>query len=319
MRVLIIGGTVFLGRHLVEQALLRGHQVTLFNRGKTNPIRFDGVTQVHGDRDGELGRLGDQSFDVAIDTCGYLPRLVGESAAFLSDRVEHYTFISSVSVYDTYWPGINEDSPVETMVDPSSENLEVNSYGARKAACERAAEEAMPGRVLAIRPGLIVGKWDPSGRFTWWAHRVARGGEVLAPAPPERLVQVIDVVDLASWTLSLAERRVTGIFNASGPAQAFPMAAMLRQIKAVTDSDATFRWIDTEKLEALEVGHWMELPLWLPAEMQGMLEINIEQALSRGLTFRPFRETIVDALHEETPLPDNVGMEPEKESALLQK
>ena len=185
MNLLILGGTVFLGRHLVEAALARGHAVTLFNRGQHNPDLFPEVERLRGDRDGDLQALEGRRWDAVVDTCGYVPRVVRASAEMLAPNVDHYTFISSISVYaDTSKPGIDEQAPVGTLDDPTTEEVTGESYGPLKALCEQAAEAAMPGRVLNIRPGLIVGPHDPTDRFTYWVRRVAEGGEVLAPGNP---------------------------------------------------------------------------------------------------------------------------------------
>ena len=185
MDLLILGGTRFLGRHLVEAALGDGHRVTLFNRGLSNPDLFPEVETINGDRDGDISVLQGRCWDAAIDTCGYVPRVVRASAGLLADAVDHYTFVSSISVYsDAIGPGADEDAPVEELEDPGVEEVTGETYGGLKALCERAAEEEMPGRVLNVRPGLISGPHDPTDRITYWPRRVAAGGEVLAPDRP---------------------------------------------------------------------------------------------------------------------------------------
>src|SRR5262245_38592594 len=194
MKLLILGGTVFLGRYLVETALAHGHEVTLFNRGQHNPDLYPDVEKLHGDRDGGLDILRGRRWDAVIDTCGYVPRVVRASAELLAGAVDHYTFISSISAYPSFKAiGNDERPPVGTLADPTVEEVTGESYGPLKALCEQAVEQALPGRTLNIRPGLIVGPYDPSDRFTYWPHRVAQGGEVLAPGRPERHVQVVDV------------------------------------------------------------------------------------------------------------------------------
>ena len=198
MKLLILGGTVFLGRHLVEAAQARGHQLTLFNRGQHNPELFAGVEKLRGDRSGDLSALRGRRWDAVIDTCGYIPRIVRASAELLADAVDHYTFVSSLSVYaDTSRPGIDESAPVGQLADETVEDITGETYGPLKALCEQAAGRALPGRVLTVRPGLIVGPHDPTDRFTYWPVRVARGGALLAPGRPERRVAFVDVRDLA--------------------------------------------------------------------------------------------------------------------------
>lgn len=210
MRLLVLGGTLFLGRHVVEAALARGHEVTLFNRGLTAPGLFPEAEHVAGDRDGGLDALRGRGFDGVVDTLRDDPRLVGAAAALLGPAVERYCFVSSISVYaDLSRPGWDERSPLRE---------EGDDYGARKARCERAVEAAVGDRALLLRPGLIVGPWDPTNRFAYWATRLARGGEILAPGPPELPVQVIDARDLAGWTVRALEEGRAGVFNAVGPA-----------------------------------------------------------------------------------------------------
>ena len=201
MRLLVLGGTRFLGRHLVEAALREGDAVTIFHRGRTNPDLFAGqVERISGDRDGDLDALASGEWDAVVDTCGYVPRVVAASAAALSSRCGHYTFVSSESVYgDVGEPGIDESAPVDELVDPATEVVDNETYGGLKALCEAAAEAAMPGRVLNLRPGLIVGPWDRLDRFAYWPRRIAAGGDVLVPGRPERAVQFIDGRDLAGW------------------------------------------------------------------------------------------------------------------------
>ncbi|WP_089717471.1 NAD-dependent epimerase/dehydratase family protein, partial [Candidatus Entotheonella palauensis] len=224
MQILMLGGTRFLGCHLVEAALNQGHEVTLFNRGQTHPGWFAQVERLQGDRDGDLSALEGRHWDAVIDTCGYVPRLVRASAELLAARVEHYTFISTASVYaDPSRHGMDEESPVGTLEDERLEDVNGNTYGPLKVLCEQAAEAAMPGRVLTIRSGLIVGPFDPSDRFTYWPVRIAQGGEVLAPAGPGKRIELIDVRDLAEWIVRMAGARATGIYNASGAREALTM------------------------------------------------------------------------------------------------
>ncbi len=297
MRILIIGGTVFVGRHLVEVALARGHTVTLFNRGQHNPELFPTAERIKGDRNGGLDALAGRQWDAVIDTCGYIPRSVRESASLLANQVGHYTFISTISVYADYsQAGIDEAAPVGRLDDPTVEEVTGERYGPLKALCEAAAEAAMPGRVLTVRPGLIVGPHDPTDRFPYWPVRVARGGAVLAPGDPAQQVQLIDVRDLAEWTIGMVEMNATGIYNATGPAQPLTMQQLLAECNAVADHKADFTWVSEAFLIEQGVGAFIELPLWVPAAMAGLEQIDCQKAIKAGLAFRPLATTIADTL-----------------------
>lgn len=322
MRILLIGGTIFLGRHLVEAALARGHDITLFNRGKHGPELFPEVEKIRGDRDGGLAVLEGRRWDAVIDTCGYVPRVVSASARFFADKADHYTFISSCSVYDLATANPDETTPVLTMPDETVEQITGETYGPLKALCEQAAEAAMPGRVLNVRPGLIVGPHDPSDRFTYWPWRLARGGEVLAPGRPERSVQFIDGRDLAQWNIRMVEAGATGIYNATGMGRPLPMAEVLETCQAAAGTNATFTWIPDEWLLEQKVGPWMEVPLWIPeGGSEGMYSTNISKAVAAGLTFRPLAETVRDTLEWERTRPADLqrraGLKPEREAELL--
>jgi 2'-hydroxyisoflavone reductase len=325
MRLLILGGTVFLGRAVVEAALQRGHQVTLFNRGKSNPGVYPQVEKLVGDRGGTLSELQGRRWDAVIDTCGYVPRLVRNSAEYLAGAVDHYIFISTLSVYASFAdPGINENAPVGALSDPTIEEVNGDTYGPLKALCEQAVLTAMPGRALVLRPGLIVGPFDPTDRFTYWPRRVARGGAVLAPGRPERTVQFIDVRDLAEWTLRMVEAGSTGIYNADGPAQPCSMGELLAVSKEVSGSDAVFNWVTESFLLEQKVGEWMEMPLWVPEsqpENAGFFAFDCSEAFSAGLTFRPLAETVRATLEWDATLPADralkAGITPQREAELL--
>src|SRR6266487_2610867 len=214
MRILVLGGTQFLGRHFVEAALRGGHEVTLFNRGRTRPQLFPGAEHRRGDRDGDLRSLAGGKWDAVVDTSGFVPRVVQQSAQLLRSRVGRYLFVSSVSVYaDFSRPGVDEDAPVARL-EEETEDHRSRAYGALKALCEETVRETYGAHTTIVRPGLIVGPWDPTGRFTYWPVRIADGGRVLAPEPRDAPVQVIDARDLAEWCLHLLERDVEGTFNA---------------------------------------------------------------------------------------------------------
>jgi 2'-hydroxyisoflavone reductase len=287
MKILILGGTVFLGRHVAETALARGHNVTLFNRGRHNSHLFPEAEKLRGDRDTDLAALRDRRFDAVIDTSGYRPEQVRAAAEALR-QVDHYTFVSSISVYRRFPPGPSFDERA-----PVAEGTE--GYGPLKARAEDALETALPGRVAHVRPGLIVGPHDPTDRFTYWPRRVAHGGDVLAPGRQERPIQFVDVRDLADWCVRLSEERVVGVFNAVGPGSTLTMGELLEECRTVTGSDARFTWLSDEELAAAGVEPWTELPLWIPekdSDFGGLLLADNRRAVATGLTFRPLADTI---------------------------
>jgi len=296
-RILILGGTGFLGPALVEVALARGHALTLFNRGKTRPHLFPEVEKLRGDRDGGLDVLKGRTWDAVIDNSGYLPRLVKASAELLAPAAGHYLFVSSISVYrDDIPPGADETAPVATMADLANEDVRAN-YGALKARCEQAAEKAMPGRVAVIRPTLIVGPDDPTDRFTYWPVRLVRGGEVLAPGDGLDPVQVVDVRDLAVWMVGVVERKVTGVFNAAGPKETLTMKAMLEGCQAGLGAKAALTWLPAPFLAAQRVAPWDDMPSWIPRGPDaGMNQVSNARAVAAGLTFRPIADTARDTM-----------------------
>jgi 2'-hydroxyisoflavone reductase len=283
MRILVLGGTVFLGRHVVAEARARGHELTLFSRGIHGADRPD-VERLRGDRGGDLAPLRGRAWDAVIDTSGYRPEHVAATARL---DVGHYVFVSTCNVYPA-WPEapVDEDAPVwrEAKED----------YGPLKAACERAAEAALPGRVAHVRAGLIVGPHDNVFRLPWWVRRIARGGVVPAPGDPARRVQLVDARDLAAWMLDLAERRVAGHFNATGPIGQATMGEVLEAAVDATGSAAELRWIGDEALVAAGVEPWTELPLWMPPAFRGTWAVETGRAQAAGLRCRPVRETVAD-------------------------
>ena len=337
MKILVIGGTRFVGRHFVMAALARGHELTLFNRGRHVAEAFAGVETIHGDRHTELHKLAGRRWDVVLDTCGLLPRAVTASAEALRDAVDVYVFVSSQSVYaDVSRPGVDETSPTETLRQEQLDRANAidaptasaasygDLYGGLKTLCEQAAETAMPGRVLVQRPGLIVGPYDYTDRFTYWVARVARGGKVLAPGRPERPVQFIDARDLADWTVKMIEEKRVGVYNCNGVPGAVTMQSLLNECKAVSGSDASFKWVDEEFLLQHQVGAWMELPLWLPESeenLKGFMFVNSDKAIEAGLKFRSLKETVADTLTWYQTVAANeplkAGLNPEKEQKLL--
>src|SRR5579885_1714759 len=291
MQILILGGTQFLGRHAVEAALARGHDVTLFNRGRTRPELFPEVERLRGDRDGDLGALAGRAFDAVVDTSGYVPRVVRETIDALGD-VGHYTFVSSISVYADVSSPPTEDSPVAELEEPTEDWRE--AYGQLKADCEDVVRERFPNAFVP-RPGLIVGPWEPTGRFTYWPQRFADGGRVLVPAPPDADAQVIDARDLAAWIVRSAESGLAGTFNAVD--RPVSRATLFETCNRVAATDAELVWVDPSLLLEQGVGEWMELPLWIAdSSFAGMLSVDPSPALAAGLEPRPLEETVRDTL-----------------------
>jgi 2'-hydroxyisoflavone reductase len=281
--------------------------VTLFNRGRTAPGLFDGVEELHGDRKGDLSALAGRTWDAVVDTSGYVPRDVRASAEALRDS-GRYVFVSSVSVYADLSSGPTESSAVAELGDlPADELLpDYSNYGALKALCEDEVRTVFGERALVIRPGLIVGPHDPTGRFTYWARRVRRGGEILAPGPQERRVQFVDVRDLAEWVVAAGERGLSGTFNATN--EGVPWGELL--------AGADVTWVSDEFLLAHGVGEWMELPLWIGSPgYAGMHAADVSRAVGAGLRFRPVAETLAGAA--DAPAVDGVGLTPEREVELL--
>ena len=307
MRILILGGTVFLGRAIVEAAVAAGHELTLFNRGRTNPELFPEVEKLRGDRDGDLDALRGRSWDAVVDVAGYLPRVVRQSVEAV--EAPYYLFVSTRSVYADPSDSPDEDAPLHGDVD-SEEIME--HYGALKAMCERVAAER---HGAIVPPGLIVGPHDPTGRFTYWPHRIARGGDVLAPGPAEEPVTLIDVRDLGEWIVRLCENATHGVFNAI---ERTTWGELLAACVRATGSDARFVWIPSEWLADQGVGEWMELPLWVSSdEMKGLHDVRNDRAVAAGLSFRRLEETARATLAQ-AELTDEAGLRPEREADLLE-
>lgn len=331
-RLLILGGTAFLGPEVVEAAKKRNWTITLFNRGKTHPEFFPELEKLRGDRKNDLKSLEGREWDFCVDTSGYVPRHVRDSATLLRDHVKQYVFISTISVYGMSVPkiGMTEDDPVAPLpegTDPATDSVTGLTYGPLKALCEKAAEESMPGRVTNIRPGLIVGPNDPTDRFTYWPVRVAKGGDVLCPGTPNDPVQVVDVRDLAEFTIRALETGTVGVFNATGPQGGMPIGEMLEACKraAGPSCDAKFCWGDAKFLEEHSVGPWQDMPTWVPpeGEMAGFSRIDVRKAIAKGLAFRPIEETARDTLAWWKTLPEErraklkAGISPEREAEAL--
>ena len=290
MKLLILGGTSFVGRHLVLAARAAGAEVTLFNRGRTNAGLFSDLERITGDRDGDLGALHGRRWDAVLDVNGYVPRLVDAAAAALGDACDHYTYVSTVSVYGmTGETGPDEDHPVAPL-ERDTEEVTGETYGPLKARCEDVVRQRFGDRALIVRPGVVVGPYDPTERFVRWIRRAADGGEILAPGDPAGPMQFIDARDLADWTLRMLLAGRGGTFNTVRPA--VPMADVLQACLDVTGAGATLTWVSEDFLPEQQVTYWSDLPIWLPREHNGMLQVDPSRAVAAGMTFRPLEDTV---------------------------
>lgn len=329
LRILILGGTGFLGPAIVRAAQARGHEVTLFNRDKTNKTLFPDVARLKGNRDPKLDEglkaLETGTWDVCFDDCGYVPRIVAASASMLAPRVGHYVYVSSISAYaSTEKEGVDESAPLGTMPDPSVEDMgkDYANYGPLKALCEQAAERAFPGRCTNVRPGYIVGPEDRTDRFTYWPVRAERGGDMLAPGMPSDPVQIIDVRDLGEWMVRVAESKTVGAFNACGPTTRLGWGEMLAACKAASTNDTKLVWVDAAFLAKQE---GIDMTIWSPYEgkTKGDHMVSNAAAVRAGLTFRPIAVTAKDTLAWFHTLPDErraklkAGLSAEKEAEIL--
>ncbi|HEX2505610.1 MAG TPA: NAD-dependent epimerase/dehydratase family protein [Gaiellaceae bacterium] len=332
MKLLVLGGTLFLGRHAVEAALARGHEVTILSRGLTNPSLYPEVERLAGDRDGDLSALQGRSWDAVVDPSGYVPRVVRRSAELLADAVEHYVFVSSISVYrDLAEQGFDETYPLGELPRDHGENVG-RFYGQLKAGSEEVVREIYGERAAVVRSGLIVGRYDWTNRFGWWVRRVALGGEVLVPDADPWPLQIVHGRDLAHWMLDLAERRVGGTFNATGPERPLDVHAVLEAAREASGSDASFVRVPERFLLEQGVEPFGDLPLWLALPenpgLAGFFSVDVSRALAAGLRFRPLAETISDTLaweRERGAAPDKdygpsalaTGLDPARERQLL--
>ena len=314
MNLLVLGGTVFVGRHVVAAALSAGHAVTIFHRGLSGGAP-DGVAVLHGDRDGDLSALDGHRFDAVIDCSGYTPAQLAGSGAALA-AVDHYLFVSSRSVYRRF--------PVDASFDESAPRLEGDDgYGAQKTRAEDAIAAALPGRTTIVRPGLIAGPCDPTGRFTYWPLRLRRGGDVLAPGRPERIVRCVDARDLAAWCVALVARPPSGVYDVGGVATT--MGALLAEIAAIVGGEARLHWWTDDALVAAGVEPWTGLPLWIPerdAAFGGLMHGSDRRAEAGGFVARPLADTVRDtlawALSPDARTPKAVAtLTPQREAELL--
>ena len=332
LRILMLGGTRFIGPHMAEYAMARGHTITFFNRGKTNADILPSVERIQGDRNGDLSGLEGRTWDAVIDNSGYLPRQVRASAELLHASVPQYLFVSSVSVYASFASANDEDSPVGRLADESVEKVDGETYGPLKALCEAAARQVYgAAHTTVIRPGLIVGPGDNTDRFTYWPARAARGGELAAPGRPTDPVQLIDVRDLAAFAIQAVEQRRAGTFNALSPPDRFTIGNVVDASLVAAERVAAPKpapvpvWIPAEFLAAEKVSAWTDMPVWAPSvgDEAGFAETSAARATAAGLTIRPLEQTTVDTLRWHLARPEGeraslkAGLSPEREAQLL--
>ena len=325
MRALVIGGTRFLGRYLVDELLASNHYVTLFNRGVTQPDAYPSVEKIQGDRHSDIDLLAAREWDVIFDTCGYFPAVVARNADVLEHLADCYVFVSSISVYaDLSLPRLNELSDtVELSKNADPDMDDPTTYGARKAPCELAVEVGFPQKHLFVRPGILTGPGDYSGRFCYWLQRIAQGGEVLAADHKDRPLQFIDVRDLAMWMVRMVEQGEYGVYNTVGPETSYTMGQFLADCQLILGSECAVTWVDEEFLVDQGVEPWQGLPLWIPESLGGLMEISSTKARDKGLSFRPVSSTIRDTWtwmqEEQEPLFEQAGnwIAPNKEQEVL--
>jgi 2'-hydroxyisoflavone reductase len=331
LKILVLGGTRFIGLHMTALALERGHTLTFFNRGKTKTDRYPDIERIKGDRNGEIDGLKGRQWDVVIDNSGYVPRHVRLSAELLAPNVRQYVFTSSISVYPNFAVPRDEKSEVGKLKDETIEKVDGESYGPLKALCEQAVEKALPGRATIIRPGLIVGPDDNTDRFTYWPARAARGGEFIAPGAPTDPFQIIDARDLAAFTINAVEKNITGTYNLVSNVNEFKfgeltdacIAAANKQARPADAPRATF--LPADFLEAQQVAPWSEMPVWLPAkgDEAAFADTSNAAALAKGLKISPLKKTVDDTLawHLTRPVEEReklkAGIAPEKEATVL--
>jgi len=323
MKILILGGTRFIGRHIVTLARAYRHELTTFNRNQTNPGLFRRITTpIYGDRETDLDKLTGE-WDVVIDTCGYLPRIVKKSAEALKERVGRYIFISSISAYANFSKiGITESDPLGKLEDESVEEITGETYGPLKALCEKAVQDVYGASAIIVRPGLVVGPHDPTDRFTYWPVRIARGGDVLVPDRPDAMTQFIDARDLANFIIQLIGKSGSGTFNAVG--NPTTLNTVFETCKRISKSNAHFKWAPIKFLEEHHVEPWSDMPIWIPevGENAGVSHVDTSRAQRAGLNFMPLGKTIQDIYDWESERLENqelkAGLKPEREKELLE-
>ena len=322
MRMLVIGGTAFVGRAAIEEAAARGHEVTVFHRGTVEPADLPDVEHVHGDRNGGLGALTGRSWDVTLDTCAYVPRQVREVSEAIGDAAGHYGFVSTLSVYPyDRLEGLNEDSPMHHPLETDAEEITNDTYGPLKVMCEREALAAFAGRCLIVRPGYIVGPHDRSDRFTYWVRRAARGGEMLVPSPQDMPLQVVDARDLAAFTIDRLVAKTNDVYGVVGPGAPLTWGGFVSAAVDAGGAAPDVSWVGETFLKDLG-GDELEtdLPLW-DVDERGVHRFDLSKAVAAGLRHRPIAETIADTLAwdrtRDQDVPMRAGLTPEREAELL--
>ena len=320
MRILAVGGTRFFGRAFVEEAARRGHEVSVFHRGASEPGDLPQVEHLHGDRKDGLELLAGRTWDALLDTCAFVPRDVRELAEAIGDRIGHYTLVSSLSVHPDDLPvGATEETPTHAPPIPETDEDTDEIYGPQKVACEVEAAAAFAGRLLVVRPGYIVGPHDPTDRFTYWVRRASAGGEMLAAGPPDAPIQGIDARDLGAFVLDRIEASDTDTYGVVGPDEPATMAGVLESARSAGDADTTFVWADQEWVLGLGDQRETWFPMWHP-HLPGFHAYDASKATAAGLRPRPFDDTIADTLawdRERGFPPLGAGMTPEREGELL--
>ena len=327
MNILILGGTGFLGRHIVETALSKGHSLTLFNRGISEVNLFPQVETIVGDRNISHDALRNREWDAVIDTNARMPKVARSAARLLSAATGHYTFISSISAYSNSQPAPStgtmpapgdENAMLASLDQCDLDNCELRTYGARKALCEHWIAEETQHCLLVIRPGLIVGPYDSSDRFTYWPLRLHEGGDVLAPGDGNDAVRFIDVRNLAEWTLKMIEEEIHGTYNAFGPREPLTMKDLLNACRETCTSNASLVWANSEFLKENNVSAWWDMPVWAP----GLQPMSAQKAINAGLTFNPLAKTIKDtldwAIGANLTRPLKAGLDHTKERTLIE-
>ena len=326
LRILVLGGTGFIGPHMVRYALQRGHTVTIFNRGRTNTHLFPNVERLTGDRENDLESLEGRTWDAAIDNSATVPWWVRDTAQLLKGSVDRYLFTSTRSTYSDFSQvGMTEDSPQYDPEESAIDERRSQGYGRNKVLCEREARRAFGDRSLVVRPGLIVGPGDPTDRFSYWPIRVDKGGEMLCPGDPDNPVMFIDVRDLAEWYIHMLENGTVGTYNGLGPEAPLSFAEMIYGCRAVTSANVSFTWVDTDFLLDRGLRPYSDFPCWMPArgDRAGFQRFDLTRPLAAGLTYRPLAVTARDTLNWHKTLPAerqarlNRGITAEKEAELL--
>lgn len=322
MRILILGGTQFVGRHITENALARGHDITLFNRGKTNAHLFPDVEKISGDRDGDLDKLAGKNWDAVIDVNGYVPRIVRQTVEALQGSTAHYTFVSTMSVYAHLDQlGISEDSELATLDDPTVEEITGETYGGLKVLCEQAVQDVFPNQALIIRPGFVIGNYDHTYRLGYWVDRIRKGGQMLAPESPDYPFQGIDGKDLATFILDHIEQHTADTFNCMGPDYALTLGKLFETARDLSQADTEFVWVSPEFIEAQQITPAQELPLYLPGDWRNAHHVQPQRALAAGLTYRPLEDTLRDVLDweqaDQAHKANKSALAPEREKTLL--